>query len=41
MGGVAAVAEAGARLIVLNPVFDQQEQAEALAADVIPALTGS
>ena len=39
--GVAAVAEAGARLIVLNPVFDQQEQAEALAADVIPALTGT
>jgi probable F420-dependent oxidoreductase len=36
--GLADVVRAGATTIVLNPVFDQQEQAEALAADVIPAL---
>src|SRR5207302_978165 len=35
--GVAAVAEAGAELIALNPVFDQQEQADALAREVIAA----
>jgi hypothetical protein len=36
--GLADVVRAGARTLVLNPVFDQLEQAEALAADVMPAL---
>jgi probable F420-dependent oxidoreductase len=36
--GLAAVTEAGAGLVVLNPVFDQEEQAEALAAEVLPIL---
>jgi probable F420-dependent oxidoreductase len=35
---LAEVVRAGARTLVLNPVFDQLEQAEALAADVVPAL---
>jgi alkanesulfonate monooxygenase SsuD/methylene tetrahydromethanopterin reductase-like flavin-dependent oxidoreductase (luciferase family) len=38
--GLASVVRAGARTLVLNPVFDQQEQAEALAADVIPGVAG-
>lgn len=37
--GLAAVAEAGAGTIVLNPVFDEQEQAELLAEEVGPALS--
>jgi probable F420-dependent oxidoreductase len=36
--GLVEVVRAGARTLVLNPVFDQQEQAEALAADVLPSL---
>lgn len=36
--GLAAVAGAGAGLVVLNPVFDQEEQAEVLAAEVLPML---
>jgi probable F420-dependent oxidoreductase len=36
--GAADVVRAGARMILFNPVFDQVEQAEALAADVMPAL---
>ena len=38
--GLRAVVDAGAKLLILNPVFDQVEQAEALAADVMPSLTG-
>lgn len=38
VAGLAAVAGAGAGLIVLNPVFDQQEQAETLAVEVVPRL---
>ena len=40
VAGLAAVARAGAGLIVLNPVFDQEEQAEVLAAEVVPRLSG-
>lgn len=36
--GLAAVAEAGAEMILLNPLFDEAEQMERLAADVIPHL---
>jgi probable F420-dependent oxidoreductase len=35
------VAEAGAELILLNPLFDEREQMERLAVDVIPALAGT
>jgi hypothetical protein len=35
---LAEVVRSGAQLIVLNPVFDEQRQAEILAAEVIPAL---
>ncbi len=38
--GLQAVVDAGAKMLVLNPVFDQEEQAEALASDVIPAIRG-
>jgi probable F420-dependent oxidoreductase len=38
--GLAEVVRAGAELIVLNPVFDEERQAEILAAEVIPALAG-
>ncbi|HZQ77064.1 MAG TPA: LLM class flavin-dependent oxidoreductase [Acidimicrobiia bacterium] len=34
--GLAAVAEAGAEMILLNPLFDEAEQMERLAADVMP-----
>jgi probable F420-dependent oxidoreductase len=37
--GLADVVRAGAGTVVLNPVFDEQDQAEALAADVLPAFT--
>jgi alkanesulfonate monooxygenase SsuD/methylene tetrahydromethanopterin reductase-like flavin-dependent oxidoreductase (luciferase family) len=37
--GLTEVARAGAELIVLNPVFDEERQADILAAEVIPALT--
>ena len=36
--GLTAVSRAGAQLVVLNPVFDEERQAEILAAEVIPAL---
>jgi len=36
--GIRAVADAGAELILFNPLLDDQEQLEHLAADVIPAL---
>jgi hypothetical protein len=32
------VVGAGARLVMLNPVFDELEQLEALVADVVPRL---
>jgi alkanesulfonate monooxygenase SsuD/methylene tetrahydromethanopterin reductase-like flavin-dependent oxidoreductase (luciferase family) len=36
--GIRAVAEAGAELILLNPLVDDAEQLERLAAEVIPVL---
>jgi probable F420-dependent oxidoreductase len=36
VAGLAAVAKAGARLIVLNPMFDVEEQTELLVTEVIP-----
>ena len=39
--GVAEVIEAGAGRILLNPLYDDAEQMERLAAEVVPALTGS
>jgi probable F420-dependent oxidoreductase len=38
VAGVREVIVAGARLIMLNPVFDEVEQLETLAAEVIPRL---
>jgi hypothetical protein len=35
---VRAVVDAGARVVMLNPVFDELEQLELLAADVAPRL---
>jgi probable F420-dependent oxidoreductase len=35
---LAEMAAAGVELLILNPVFDQTEQMERLAADVVPAL---
>jgi probable F420-dependent oxidoreductase len=40
VGGVRAVADAGAELILLNPLVDDAEQLERLAGEVIPALAG-
>jgi probable F420-dependent oxidoreductase len=37
--GIRAVADAGAELIMLNPLVDDAEQLERLAAEVIPALS--
>jgi probable F420-dependent oxidoreductase len=37
--GIRAVAEAGAELILLNPLLDDAQQLERLAAEVIPALS--
>ena len=37
--GIRAVADAGAELILLNPLLDDPQQLEYLAADVIPALS--
>jgi probable F420-dependent oxidoreductase len=37
--GVRDVAEAGAELILLNPLFDDEEQMERLAAEVVPQLS--
>jgi probable F420-dependent oxidoreductase len=39
IAGIRAVAEAGAELILLNPLVDDAGQLERLAAEVIPALT--
>jgi probable F420-dependent oxidoreductase len=36
--GLREVAEAGAEMILLNPMFDDAEQMERLAAEVVPAL---
>ncbi len=36
--GIQAVAEAGAQLILLNPLVDDAQQLERLAAEVIPLL---
>jgi probable F420-dependent oxidoreductase len=36
--GLRAVADAGAELVLLNPLFDDAEQMERLAAEVMPAL---
>jgi probable F420-dependent oxidoreductase len=36
--GLREVVDAGARLLMLNPVFDELEQLEVLAADVVPRL---
>jgi hypothetical protein len=37
--GLCDVAEAGAEVILLNPVFDEAEQMERLVAEVVPALS--
>ena len=37
-GQLAGIATAGAGLILLNPLFDEAEQMERLAAEVIPQL---
>jgi probable F420-dependent oxidoreductase len=39
--GIRSVAEAGAELILLNPLVDDAEQLERLGTEVIPALTGA
>ena len=39
VAGIRAVADAGAELILLNPMTDDAEQLERLAAEVIPALS--
>ncbi|RBQ17321.1 LLM class F420-dependent oxidoreductase [Spongiactinospora rosea] len=38
VAGLRAVAEAGAQMIVLNPLFDDLEQMERLSAEVVPEL---
>jgi probable F420-dependent oxidoreductase len=38
VAGIRAVADAGAELILLNPLVDDQQQLERLAGEVIPAL---
>ena len=38
VAGVREVVAAGARLVMLNPVFDELEQLETLAAEVVPRL---
>jgi probable F420-dependent oxidoreductase len=38
VAGVREVVAAGARLVMLNPVFDEVEQLEVLAAEVVPRL---
>jgi probable F420-dependent oxidoreductase len=37
--GIRAVVDAGAELVLLNPLLDESEQLERLASEVIPALT--
>ena len=39
VNGLREVAEAGAEMILLNPLFDEAEQMERLAADVVPQLS--
>ena len=39
IAGLRAVADAGAQLILLNPLVDETQQLERLAAEVIPALS--
>jgi probable F420-dependent oxidoreductase len=39
--GIRAVADAGAELVLLNPLIDDADQLERLSAEVIPALSGS
>ncbi len=39
VAGVREVIDAGAELVMFNPLFDDLEQMERLAAEVIPALT--
>jgi hypothetical protein len=36
--GLRAVAAAGAEMILLNPLFDEADQMERLAADVMPRI---
>jgi alkanesulfonate monooxygenase SsuD/methylene tetrahydromethanopterin reductase-like flavin-dependent oxidoreductase (luciferase family) len=37
--GLREVADAGAELLLLNPLFDDDEQMERLAAEVVPQLS--
>jgi hypothetical protein len=37
--GISSVHAAGAELVLFTPLFDDAEQMERLAAEVIPALT--
>ena len=37
--GLREVVDAGAELVLLNPLFDDAEQMERLAAEVVPRLT--
>ena len=37
--GLRGVAEAGAELILLNPVFDEAEQMERVMAEVMPKIS--
>jgi probable F420-dependent oxidoreductase len=39
LDGLAKITSAGARLLLLNPVFDEAEQLEQLAASVVPKLS--
>ncbi len=41
MEGLQEVISAGARLVILSPVFDGMEQIEILASEVVPQLTGT
>jgi alkanesulfonate monooxygenase SsuD/methylene tetrahydromethanopterin reductase-like flavin-dependent oxidoreductase (luciferase family) len=38
VAGLREVVDAGARLLMLNPVFDELEQLETLVGDVVPRL---
>jgi hypothetical protein len=38
VAGIREVTAAGAELVMLNPVFDEVEQLELLAAEVVPRL---
>lgn len=41
VNGLGEVADAGAEMILLNPLFDEAEQMERLVAEVVPHLSGS